>query len=488
MSANADQAKAFAEWRFHPAQMVRQLFRVEPDAWQEKVLEEFPHNPLQAMIACKGPGKTTVLAWLCWNFLLTRYMPNIGAVSITSKNLEDGLWKEMSKWHGVAPLLKSTFTITSERIFANDFPKTWFMSAKSYKQNANAEEQAGTLAGFHADFIMFVLDESGDMSDAVMVAAEAALSSCKEGHIIQAGNPTKLSGPLYRAATRDRRRWSVTEITGDPDDPMRSPRVSVEWAKEQITTYGADNPWVLVNVFGRFPPSSLNVLIGVDEVLTAMKRRYTAYDIGPSPRIMGVDVARFGDDASVIARRHGIQMLPFKRQRNIDSLIGAGWVGRNEEDWSADAVFVDNTGGHGAGWVDQLRQLGRSPIGILFSSKAHEPRYYNKRSEMYFDFVQWIKDGGALPESPDLLAALTQTTYTFKLDKLLLEDKALVKAKLGYSPDDADAAVLTFAEPVVARHSMRAKPRHDVAYDPFREMNLRDTVKHSYEYDPYQGS
>jgi putative ABC transport system substrate-binding protein len=57
----------------------------------------------------------------------------------------------------------------------------------------------------------------------------------------------------------------LVEITADPDDPRRSARVSAEWAREQIEKYGRDNPWVLVNVFGSFPPHSLDTLIGPDE-------------------------------------------------------------------------------------------------------------------------------------------------------------------------------------------------------------------------------
>src|SRR5258707_14863759 len=126
------------------------------------------------------------------------------------------------------------------------------MPARSWSKPADRAQQGSTLAGLHADNVLFILDESGGIPDSVMASAEAALSSCKEGHIVQAGNPTHLSGPLYRAS-KDRRseggRWLVIEITGDPDNPMRSPRVNADWAREQIKIYGRDNPWVAVNVF-----------------------------------------------------------------------------------------------------------------------------------------------------------------------------------------------------------------------------------------------
>ena len=81
-----------------------------------------------------------------------------------------------------------------------------------------------------------------------MAAAEAALSSCIEGHLVQAGNPSMLFGPLYRAATSERRLWYVVEITGDPDSARRSSRISVQWAREQVEKHGRDNPWVKINV------------------------------------------------------------------------------------------------------------------------------------------------------------------------------------------------------------------------------------------------
>lgn len=469
--------------------MVRELFHVEPDAWQEDVLEVFPHKQRIALKASKGPGKSTVLAWLAWNFLLTRPHPKIAATSISADNLSDGLWTEMSKWQQQAELLKQTFTWTKTRIFANDHPETWWMAARSWSRTADKSQQADTLAGLHADYIMFILDESGAIPDSVMAAAEAALATGIESHILQAGNPTMLSGPLYRACTIEARLWHVVEISGDPDDPKRSPRVSITWAKEQIERYGRENPWVMVNVLGRFPPASLNSLIGPDEINAAMGRYYREHEIGSAaPLIFGIDVARFGDDQSVIFPRRGIQAFAPWRGRNIDSTQGAGRVARMWEDQGADGVFIDNTGGFGSGWIDQLGLLGKAPIGVQFSAKAHNAsKFANKRTEMYFDAVQWIKDGGALPPNmPELSAALSTTTYTFYHDRLILEPKEDIKARLGYSPDDADAFVLTFAEPV-SRAQAQFGPRqaqHTFEYKPFAELDK--AVQSSYEYSPYE--
>jgi hypothetical protein len=464
-------ANAFRRWRGFPQQFVREVFGVVPDAWQDDVLAAFPANPRLAMKACKGPGKTAVLAWLAWNFLLTRPHPKIAATSVTGDNLADNLWAEMAKWQGQSELLKATFEWQKTRIICRDHPETWWMSARPWSRSASREEQGLALAGLHADYIMFILDESGGIPDAVMVSADAALSSCKEGHIVQAGNPTHLEGPLYRACTTERRLWHITEITGDPDDPKRSPRVKVEWAREQIEKYGRDNPWVLINVFGRFPPSSINALIGSDECADATRRFYREADIDHAARILGVDVARFGDDSSVIFPRQGLVAFPPIQYRNLDSATGGGAVAGKWRDWSADACFVDDSGGYGAGWIDALRGLGRSPIGISFASRPTDLRYLNKRAEMYFLAVQWIKDGGAIPNCPELISALTQMTYAFKGDRMMIEDKDQLKQRIGFSPDHADALALTFAQPVSKQRPVIGAGRK----------------QHQYEYDPYAG-
>jgi phage terminase large subunit len=473
------------DWKARPQLFVREVFGVTPDGWQDEVLAAFPRNQRLAMKACKGPGKTAVLAWLAWNFLAVNEDPKIAATSVSADNLADNLWAEMAKWQAKSPLLTARFAWTRTRIFNKARPQTWWMSARSWAKAADTARLGQTLAGLHSDYILFLLDESGGIPDAVMATAEAALASCVEGHIVQAGNPTHLEGPLWRACSSERRLWHLTEITADPDDPRRSTRVSPEWAREQIEKYGRENPWVLVNVFGRFPPHSLDTLIGPDECAEATKRAWNADDIATAPRLLGVDVARFGDDASVIFPRQGLIAFPPIKVRHIDGTQGAGLVARKWEDWQADACFIDDTGGFGSSWIDNLRRLGREPIGIAFSGRAADPRYDNKRTEMYFEAVDWIRKGGALPPGPasqELIAALSRTTYSFRGDRLLLEPKDQVKARLGYSPDDADAFVLTFAQPVAARQRFYDRTMEEVA---MRRRGRPGRV--ITEYDPLEG-
>lgn len=486
MSLN-EAASKFAEWREHPAQMVEELFKVKPDIWQAEALEAFPHHSRIATKACKGPGKTAVLAWLGWNYMLTRPHPMCGATSISGDNLKANLWTELARWYDKSDLLKYGFEQTKSTIFCREHPKTWKLEARTWAKDADQTQIGNALAGIHAEYVLWLLDESGDYPDSIMPICEGIFAGNPiEAHIVQAGNPTRLGGPLYRACTSAKRLWYVVEITADPDDPKRTPRVSVEHARDQIEQYGADNPWVLVSIFGRFPPANFNALIGPDEVAAAMKRYYSDFHIGKAPKILGVDVARQGDDASVIGKRHGLQMFKFLKYRNIDSTQGAGIVAREWTDFGADGCFIDMTGGFGSGWYDQLIQLRRAPIGVQFAGDAHDKgRYFNKRAEMAFDFVAWIKRGGALPQDDRLAAALTQTTYTFKGDRFLLEPKDSVKLKIGYSPDEFDAGMMTFAEAILPIGQVIHRAQSTAPYDPFAEFDkMLQSGRRDSGYDP----
>ncbi len=462
-------------WRERPDAFVREVFKVTPDPKQDLILKQFPHAPRIAMKASKGTGKTCTEAWLAWNFLLTRPHPRIAATSISADTLSDTLWTEMAMWQNKSPLLSQTFQWTKTRIFSKEHSNTWWMSARNWSKTGDKQQQANTLAGLHNDYMLFILDESGGIPDAVMASAEAVLAGGKECHIIQGGNPTNLDGPLYRACTTEQDLWFVVEMTGDPDDPERSPRVDREWALSQIKKYGKDNPWVLVNVYGKFPPSSFNSLIGPEVIDEALQRRYKETDFWEAPRILGIDVARFGDDSSIIFPRQGLQTFTPIQYRNLSGTEGAEYTLRKWNEWDADAVFIDDTGGFGSSWIDNLIRLGKSPIGVAFNGKSTSDKFWNKRTEMAFNLIEWIKRGGTLPQIGDgseenpLKKALTQTTYTFKGDKLILEPKEDIKAKIGFSPDHMDALMLTFALPVdKVRNDMfgKAKSTHQYDYDP----------------------
>jgi len=442
-------------WLTDPRIYVREQFRVEPDAWQAQALAAVASSdPIKrriALKACTGPGKSTVLAWVGWWFLSCFACPGEhpkgAAVSCTSDNLRDNLWAEFAKWRDRSEFLKAAFSWTSTRIFANDHPETWFISARSWPKTANEEEQGRTLSGLHSEYVLILIDESGDIPLSVLRAGEQALSNCKWGKILQAGNPTSHDGILYAAVTSQADRWFPVAITGDPDDTRRSPRIGLEWAREQISLYGRDNPWVMAYILGEFPQTAINTMIGVDDVNAAMNRNIHPDSYSFSERRIGVDVARFGDDRTYIARRQGLQCFAGETMRNARSNDIAARVAAVNQEWQGDLIFVDATGGYGAGTEDALLQAQFKPVPVNFSGKPINPKYFNKRSEILFEFCEWVKRGGGLPNSPSLAKELTTMTYTFQDGKFRVEEKAQIKARLKFSPDECDAYATTFALP-----------------------------------------
>lgn len=470
-----DIVRKLAEWRTDPVKFVNEFFLDPRDAakpasvepWQEKVLKAFPKNPRIALKACKGPGKTCVLAWLGLNFFFTRPDPKIVCASITADNLGDGLWTELSKWISLIrpeyAALKNLVKVNSESIVMKERPDTWFISARAFPKDADKNAQADSLAGLHAEFSLFLLDEVSDYPDGVVVAAEASLASGTENKIVVVGNPTRCDGPLWRIWTKEKHLWWTWEITGDPDDPNRAARVSLEWARQMIAIWGRDNPYVLVNVFGRFPPTQSNKLIGPEDVSAAQARDVLPLYVENCAKVIGVDVAREGDDRSVAARRQGPVLRPLRVWRNLSTTELCSQLVRLAGDWEAedgqpiDAFLVDDVG-VGGGVTDQLRSMGYVVIPVNNGERASEEgKFENKWAEMWWRLQKWIKGEGCLPTSRnddrELGQELQAPTYTLftKGQRLKVESNKELKKKLGKSLDLASAVLNTFAEPVLRK-------------------------------------
>lgn len=450
-----DQQRIY-DWRKDPVKFVRENFKVEPDVWQAIALRAFASGDKRmmriALKACAGPGKSAVMSWMGWNFLSCYGRPGQhpkgAVVAITGDNLKDNLWPEFSKWQNISPYLTQHFTWTSTRLFAKDHPETWFLSARSWSKTANEEEQGRTLSGVHSEFVLFLIDESGDIPVAVLKSAEQALSNCVWGKIVQSGNPTSMTGMLYAACTTLADLWWSMSITGDPDDPNRSPRIGLEWARQQIAQYGRKDPWVMAYILGQFPPQAMNALISPDEVEAAMNRVMTEAQVAYAEKRIGVDCARFGDDRTVIARRQGLAHFAGVTLRNADGPEVAARVATEDVNWGgSDTIFLDTTGGWGSSAEDSLRLAQYKPFPVNFSAKATDPRYFNLRSQMLCEFCEAVKRGACLPKSQQLKKEMTALTYFFQDGKKRVIEKDQIKAFIKCSPDECDAYATTYAIP-----------------------------------------
>jgi len=451
-------AERVSGWREDPVSFVIDNFGVEPDHWQEEALIAFVSGDKDririAMKACAGVGKSAVLAWCAWLFLSCYgekgEHPKGVAISVTWDNLRDNLWVELSKWQQRSEFLSMAFTWTKERIFAKDHPETWFLSARSFPKTASKEELGKTLSGMHGKYVAFFIDESGAIPVEVAKACEQAVGEAIKNKgfikVMQAGNPLTTDGMLYHAANSINS--FVITITGDPDNPKRSNRIDEEWAREQIAEHGRDDPWVMVYILGLFPKTAISSLLSIDEVEAAMERTIEdRQSIEIYQKIIGVDVALGGLDSTVIFPRQGKIAFPYVELRSAKPSMIASRVITAKNKWKGEIEYIDDTGGFGSGVIDSMRQAGFNPIGVHFSEKSGDMRYFNKRSEMYFRMSEWVKNGGCLPKCPKLKKQLTELSYSFDKGKFKLNPKK----ELGKSPDQADALALTFTNVDVPR-------------------------------------
>jgi hypothetical protein len=118
-----------------------------------------------------------------------------------------------------------------------------------------------------------------------------------------------------------------------------------------------------------------------------------------------------------------------------------------KERWKSEVEIIDDTGHWGHGVIDNLIAVGHSPVGVQFHGPAIDKRYKNRRVEGWLRMTEWVRRGGVLPNIPELVAELTVPTYTFAGGVFVLEDKDMIKERLGRSPDLADALALTFMLP-----------------------------------------
>lgn len=317
-----------------------------------------------------------------------------------------------------------------------------------------------SLRGAYWDGV--ILDEYAQIKPELWGEVIRPALSDRNGWAIFIGTP-KGQNQFYDMYLRGiRENWFVCLHTAEETmllpqaelDDMRKSMTEIEYRQEMMCDFTA---------------SAFNVLISIDLVARAVNTRYKKEDIAGSPKVLAVDVARFGDDRCTITRREGLVMYPQKIFRDINNMDFADQVAMEIRAFSPDAVFID--AGRGEGVIDRLRQLGyQNIIEVNFGGKATESnRYINKRVEMYHKAKAWLESGGNIPDDPGLRQELTVSEYSFdSAGRIKLESKDDIKEKLGRSPDLADGLVLTFASDIMPK-SQYVNTSSTVAktHDPF---------------------
>lgn len=468
----ADPTDILLLWLHDPVQFVRDNFGVEPDEWQRDALGKIvgPGKHRLALCACAGPGKSCLDAWVILWFLALHAegqdYPRGVCLSISKENLMGNLWAEISKWRDRSDFLKRVMVQDAQKIYHKDHPDRWRVEARAYSQSASPEEIGETLSGLHERFVLIVMDESGSMPPELLKKAEQALTTCEYGLILQSGNPLSRNGCLF--AVEGDPRWEHVRITGDPDDQKRSPRVDIEWAREQIAKFGRTDPWVMAYILGLFPEASFNGLLSEAQIRAALGKHLNEHEWTWAQKRIGIDVAAYGDDRTVFAARQGRAAFPFKVFRQLDGPKLAAQFSASKARFGSEVDTIDATGGWANSMLDFARMAGHHILPVGMAEQADDPgQFANKRAECYWRAAEWVKSGGALPPDEELVREATASMYVINSrGRIQIEDKAQVKKRLGFSPDKWDAFCLTFAvaeQPARSRlQEVRAMERSNV--------------------------
>lgn len=214
-----------------------------------------------------------------------------------------------------------------------------------------------------------------------------------------------------------------------------------------------------------FSASASDIVLSIDLVTAAANRELLPHEVRGQPTVLGVDVARFGDDSTVLTVRQGLWCKAQKTFRGLDTMQAADRVIDATREYKPAAVFVD-VGAMGAGVIDRLRQLRYNVTEVNFAAASSDERYANKRAEMYFAVKKWMEGGGAIPNDPKLKSELSVVEYKFTPGgKIILEPKDKIKEKIGKSPDMADSLALTFAMPIYTPSAIDEEEQEE-EYDP----------------------
>jgi hypothetical protein len=453
--------------------------------WQEKVLTDLGEGVLSiaeaiaeaerleqeaeieayqdATSSGHGIGKSALTSWIVlWamcTFEDTRGIVTAG----TDTQLKTKTIAELSKWYRMC-ICKDWFILTASALYSAipAHAKTWRMDFISWN-----ESNPDAFAGLHNEGkrILVIMDEASQIPEAIVEVVKGALTDAMTQIIFMMfGNPTRTGTPFYDCWGRFSRRWKTRKIDSSTVEITNKTQIN-GWLED----YGFESDFYKVRVRGEFPSVGSMQFIPTDLVQEARKREVEA--LPSDPGIVMVDVARFGDDNSVIGFRRGrdAKSVPWKRYLNIDTMTLASEVAAYANENNAAAIMVDGTG-IGAGVVDRLRQL-KLPRGcrvyeVHFGGKANNAikpddetaRFANHITEMAYHLRTWLKKG-AIPDDDSLERQLTTREYGYDADNaFLLEKKQDVKKRLKMSPDDFDCLALSFHVPVRLEKPTRATP------------------------------
>lgn len=446
--------KAIRYYNKHPVEFVEDIIRAKPDEEQAKILRSVEANPMTSVRSGHGVGKSTVEAWTIIWFLLTHPFPKIPCTAPTQHQLYDILWAEVSKWLRNNPHLSEELIWTKEKVYMRGYPEEWFAVART-------ASKPDALQGFHAENLLFIIDEASGVKDEIFEPVLGALST-PGAKLLMCGNPTQLSGFFYDSHHKNRGAYSTYHIDG-----RKSLRVPEDFVQTIISMYGEDSDVFRVRVAGEFPLQEDDVFIPISLVENSINTEYRPARV-PTLVHIGCDVARFGDDKTVIGFKVDEKVTLYKKRQGQDTmktaddiiLLGEELVTRYKLQ-DPIPVKVDD-GGVGGGVVDRLRQVKRNNperfwwmevYPVKFGERIRHKHYHDTTTFMMATVKALLsphdEEGNPkpveliLPNDDDLVAQLSGRKYNLtEASKIKIESKKDVKKRGQPSPDEADCVLL----------------------------------------------
>jgi len=429
-----------------------------PDEWQINQLTRLAAgiqlDPLgtirEATASGHGVGKSAETSWVILWAMSTR--PHLAGwvTANTQTQLKGKTWRELAVWQKRA-LNGHWFEWTATRFYQKDHPETWGIDAIPW-----TEHNSEAFAGLHAEHVLMIMDEASGVADIIWDVSEGAMTTPRAMWLVY-GNPTRNTGRFRECFGKNKHRWSTAQIDSRTCK-MTNKKQLEEWRQD----HGEDSDFYRVRVRGEFPHTASNQLISSTVVQEARKRDIPVADYVYMPVHIGVDVARFGDDETVISVRQGRKHRQMTQYRGLDNMqVGAmaASIFRKYNDMGLPmgAFFVDGVG-LGSGVVDYLKSMGY-PVVDVNVGKAAEKKdlFFNKRVEIWVRCREWLEAGADIIDDAELAEQLTSIEYDMvpHKEQVRLEKKEDLKKRGLSSPDRAESLCLTFAETFnpIARHT-----------------------------------
>ena len=399
-----------------------------------------------------GIGKSALVSWLIKFILDTRPFSKGVITANTGEQLRTKTWAELGKWHRLSiteHLYDYAIGKGSMSLARKGYKEIWRADAQTCR-----EENSEAFQGLHAanSTPFYIFDEASGIPEAIW-KARAGGGTDGEHMTFDFGNPTRNTGTFYENCVGSQKHRHIVRSIDSRQVQITNKLLMDEW----IADYGEDSDFVKVKVRGIFPSQSSVQFINNDEVEWATQRPVPTDN--KAPLIIGVDVARFGENDTVIFPRIGddARSFPYKRYNGLDNMQVVDRIIEMIDEFKElgkpySALFMDG-GGLGSGPIDRLRQLGYRPIEVQFGGRATDRRYRMKGDEIWGRMRDDLKNI-CLPKDDALRAELVQREYAFTPSGLIsLESKADIKKRGGVNPDTADALALTYAASIATEMS-----------------------------------